>query len=90
MAGQNMDKMQIRKLGEYLREKRVRADLTQGWVAERMGFTSPQFISNIERGLCSPPMDVLKRMVRLYKLRNPEVVKFLSRLQEEYFERSLR
>jgi transcriptional regulator with XRE-family HTH domain len=85
-----MDKMQIRKLGEYLREKRVRADLTQGWVAERMGFTSPQFISNIERGLCSPPMDVLKRMVRLYKLRNPEVVKFLSRLQEEYFERSLR
>ncbi len=85
-----MDKLQIRKLGEYLRDKRVKADLTQGFVAERMGFTSPQFISNIERGLCSPPMDVLKRMVRLYKLRNPEVVKFLSRLQEEYFERSLR
>jgi transcriptional regulator with XRE-family HTH domain len=86
----NMDKMQIRKLGEYLREKRERADLTQGFVAERMGFTSPQFISNIERGLCSPPMDVLKRMVRLYKLRNPEVVRFLSRLNEEYIERSLR
>jgi transcriptional regulator with XRE-family HTH domain len=85
-----MDKLQIRKLGEFLRDKRVRADLTQGFVAEKMGFTSPQFISNIERGLCSPPMDVLKRMVRLYKLRNPEVVKFLSRLQEEYFERSLR
>ena len=85
-----MDKLQIRKLGEYLRDKRVKADLTQGFVAERMGFTSPQFISNIERGLCSPPMDVLKRMVRLYKLRNPEIVKFLSRLQEEYFERSLR
>jgi transcriptional regulator with XRE-family HTH domain len=85
-----MEKTQIRKLGEYLREKRVKADLTQGFVAERMGFTSPQFISNIERGLCSPPMDVLKRMIRLYKLRSPEVVRFLSRLQEEYFEKSLR
>ena len=85
-----MEKAQIRKLGEYLREKRVRADLTQGFVAEKMGFTSPQFISNIERGLCSPPMDVLKRMIRLYKLRSPEVVRFLSRLQEEYFEKSLR
>ncbi len=85
-----MEKTQIRKLGEYLREKRVKADLTQGFVAQKMGFTSPQFISNIERGLCSPPMDVLKRMIRLYKLRSPEVVRVLTRLQEEYFEKSLR
>lgn len=53
--------------GLYLKEKRVNAKLSQNDVAELLGYTSAQFISNWERGLCSPPMDVLQRLIKLYK-----------------------
>ncbi len=37
---------------KVLREK---AGLTQGQLSRKMGYTSPQFISNIERGLANLP-----------------------------------
>lgn len=54
--------------GLYLKEKRISAKMSQSEVAERLGYTSSQFISNWERGLCSPPMDVLQRLIKIYKV----------------------
>lgn len=62
-----------KKLGNYLKDVRERADLTQADVSNKLGYTSPQFISNIERGISVVPLKTLARMVSLYKV-NPEAV----------------
>lgn len=55
-------------LGQYLRDKRVAAGLTQAEIAEFLGYTSPQYISNIERGVCPASFDVLAKLRTKLKL----------------------
>ena len=52
------------EFGEYLKEKRVAADLTQKEVAEKIGYSSAQYISNFERGIALPPLSKLKMKPR--------------------------
>ena len=63
------------KIAAYIKACRLKAGVTQGRVADALGYTSPQFISNWERGASIPPvhaLPVLKELIRL----NPE--KFIS------------
>ena len=62
-----------KKLGDFLRDTRESSSMTQADVSQRLGYTSPQFISNIERGISVIPLKTLAKMVTLYKV-NPEVV----------------
>lgn len=62
-----------KKLGDFLRETRESASLTQADVSQKLGYTSPQFISNIERGISVIPLKTLAKMVNLYRV-NPETV----------------
>ena len=50
----------FQKLGPFLKKARSKMGLSQRDVADKLGYTSPQFISNVERGLCSPPLKKLK------------------------------
>lgn len=54
------------RLGQFLQKKRVEVGLSQGEVAKKLGYNSPQFISNVERGLCSPALVSAKKMAKLY------------------------
>jgi transcriptional regulator with XRE-family HTH domain len=54
-----------------LREK---AGLTQKEVSDALGYTTPQFISNVERGRCRFPVEKLPKLKRLYRLSNDQVV----------------
>lgn len=54
------------KLASSLKKMRLGRDLSQTEVAKKLGYSSPQFISNWERGLASPPVKVLKRLAALY------------------------
>lgn len=56
------------KLHEYLSKKRLQAGLTQSDVAKVLGYTSAQFISNWERGLSAPPMEVFKKLSKCYNI----------------------
>lgn len=60
-------------IGSLLKESRVRLGLSQAFVTHRLGYTNVQFLSNIERGLCSPPIEKLKILTEIYKL-NPRTV----------------
>ncbi len=62
-----------KKLGDFLRETREGVSLTQADVSQKLGYTSPQFISNIERGISVIPLKTLAKMVGLYRI-NPDVV----------------
>ncbi len=67
-----------KKLGTYLKEVREQAAYTQADVSTKLGYTSPQFISNIERGISVIPLKTLARMISLYKV-NPEGVTTMAR-----------
>lgn len=72
-------------LGRYLAKKRIEAGLSQGSVSRVLGYSSPQFVSNFERGCCFPPMPALKRLMSLYNISGTEMTKVLMTLQATYF-----
>lgn len=65
--------------GQYLRQKRRDAGLSQQNVARALGYSSPQFISNLERGTCPIPLNRIRQFVDLYRIDHDEFVqRFLS------------
>jgi transcriptional regulator with XRE-family HTH domain len=58
---------------------RERAGLTQRDVSDSLGYSTPQFISNVERGRCRFPVQKLTRIKKLYRLSNDQILDlFLS------------
>lgn len=78
----------MRKVGAILREMRREAGLSQGQVSKKLGFTSPQFVSNWERSLVSIPSRHVLKIAKLYKVNpskliNPMVAEYRERLKFE-------
>lgn len=78
-----------KKLGQYLKDVREQANLTQADVSQKLGYTSPQFISNIERGISVAPIKTLSRMVNLYKVNGDAVVKIILDSQRKLLKEKL-
>ena len=76
-------------LGSYLKDKRSSKGLTQSDVARKLGYSTPQFISNIERGLCAPPVKNLKVLVKLYKLDPEELLDIILNEEESSLRKAL-
>lgn len=51
--------------GTVIRNFRLSAGLSQSQVSKKMRFASPQFLSNIERGLCLLPPFHMKKLAKL-------------------------
>jgi transcriptional regulator with XRE-family HTH domain len=60
-------------LSDFLKTKRISAGLSQKDVADRLGYSTPQFISNWERGVSQPPIAILKKLGEIYKVSADEV-----------------
>lgn len=73
----------LQQLGEFLRKHREKMGLTQGEVAEKIGYSSPQFISNIERGVSVTPLHTLAALIKMYKCNQNEVIHLLMKSQRE-------
>jgi transcriptional regulator with XRE-family HTH domain len=78
-----------KRLGNYLKGVREQANLTQADVSNKLGYTSPQFISNIERGISVAPIKTLARMVTLYKASPDSVVKIILESQKKLLKEKL-
>lgn len=61
------------KFGKFLRSAREERGLSQTEVADLLGFSSSQFISNWERGLSTPPLDKLKQVTIILNIK-PELM----------------
>ncbi len=76
----------IRKapIADLLKRARENSGLSQADVARELGYSSPQFVSNWERGLSSPPVPKLKKLCRLYHVSMDEAYKAMltATLQE--------
>jgi transcriptional regulator with XRE-family HTH domain len=60
-------------LANFLKDKRSVAGLSQRDVADKLGYSTPQFISNWERGISHPPISALKKLSDLYKVSAEEL-----------------
>ena len=47
---------------------RLDVGLSQAMVSDKLGYSTPQFVSNWERGVSFPPLEVLPELARLYKV----------------------
>lgn len=53
---------------KLIREARERLGLKQSDISKRFQFTSPQLISNVERGLCAFPADRARKLCNILKI----------------------
>ncbi len=63
--------------GNQWRLLRERAGLTQAEVADNLGYSTPQFISNVERGRCRYPIEKLGKIKKIYRLSNDQIVNLI-------------
>jgi transcriptional regulator with XRE-family HTH domain len=77
------------EFGEYLRQAREAAELTQRAVSLELGYSSAQFISNFERGICLPPLNKLKILMKLYRIPKDEVISMISEARTRVLRREL-
>jgi transcriptional regulator with XRE-family HTH domain len=68
------NKSSSRVNGNQWKSLREKAGLTQRDVSDSLGYSTPQFISNVERGRCRFPVQKLPRIKKLYKLSNDQVL----------------
>jgi transcriptional regulator with XRE-family HTH domain len=55
------------EVGDFIREQRVRANLSLRRLAERAGVSNP-YLSQIERGIRNPSAEILKRLSRALEI----------------------
>jgi transcriptional regulator with XRE-family HTH domain len=70
--------------------KRLELGLSQSQVANKLGFSSPQFVSNWERGLALPPIVCLPELLKLLKLNKDTTVEYMVKASKIAVESSLR
>ena len=78
-----------RALSLYLKAHRQKAGFTQIELSERLGYSTAQFISNIERGICAVPMNVVALYAELCEINKDELLGMLMKDTEKEFRRAL-
>lgn len=77
------------QLAEYLRGLRLAKDISQGAVATELGYSSPQYISNIERGLCATSLNQLAKFRKIYGVPKAEFTKEILAIYQRNLEGAL-
>ncbi|MBL7557516.1 MAG: helix-turn-helix domain-containing protein [Bdellovibrionaceae bacterium] len=71
-----------RELGALIREYRVKKELTQLHLAQRLGYDSTQFVSLFERGLSKVPHNVLGQLIVILGIPEKKVLDTLMKAYE--------
>lgn len=79
-----------KSIGHFLRCWREKAGITQQQVSDFFKYDSAQSISNWERGVSPIPKDKLFALLKLFKVPQTELVKFLQVEQEKALKRFLK
>lgn len=60
--------MKYRSMANFIRARRKIAGVSQQDISKALGFGSSQFISNMERGLCTLPPKYFKPVAKILKV----------------------
>jgi len=78
-----------KSLGTLLRQWRKSAGLTQEQVRQQLGYESPQIISNWERGVATPSIQHLRRIIEIYAVPKKRAMQSLLNLDRNYLKKTL-
>ena len=84
-----IQKEELIKFGAMLKASRASANLTQAKVAKALGYSTPQFISNWERGVAMPPFIQIRKLVAMYKLDRKMVLERLISMERKLLQSRL-
>ena len=73
--------MAEKERGDYLRNARTKAGLSQKDVSNKYGWGSAQFVSNWERGLSTPPIKIAKSLCAAYKIDYDAYIDLMARTE---------
>jgi DNA-binding XRE family transcriptional regulator len=65
-------------LNELLKDARTAKNMTQIKAAHAIGHTTSQYISNMERGLCTPSLEMAVRLADHYQIPKRELYKLMT------------
>lgn len=77
-------------IGQFLAKRRTELNITQSDLSRSLGYSSPQFVSNWERGLCSPPLQIMSQLCDSLKISKKEVTELLLKQYRSEVEASLK
>jgi len=75
--------LRLKVVGVFLKNAREKASLTQQDVARKLNYSTPQFVSNWERGISLPPLDVMPRLSEVLQIAPRTLIETLHKYQEE-------
>lgn len=76
--------------GTFLADARSEAGLSQLELARELGYSSPQYVSNWERGICGPPLDKLYELSKSLKIDANTLLTMILDETESYLRSELR
>ncbi|MGE0633710.1 MAG: helix-turn-helix domain-containing protein [Pseudobdellovibrionaceae bacterium] len=76
--------------GELMQKKRLESGLSQGDLAKKLGYSTSQFISNWERGICSAPYSVIEKLVKILNLNKEDLLEAMLMDTRRSFEMKLK
>jgi transcriptional regulator with XRE-family HTH domain len=79
-----------RPVGEYLRQARLKAGLTQKQAGDALEYSSAQFISNFEAGIAVPPLKKLVVLEQIYGMNLRELMDIIFDLERESMSQGLK
>lgn len=79
-----------KKIGTYLKNLRKDAGLSQGDVATALNYSSNQFISNIERGVCTPSPNIIHKFLEVCNVSGGKAVEDLLEIQLKFLTAELK
>ena len=76
-----------RQIAKFLKSRRMALGLTQADVAAKLGYSTPQFVSNWERACAFPPVSILKDLAKLYQISADDLFEVILENQREQLRR---
>ena len=73
------EKRTFHNIGLFVRVSRLDAGLSQTALARELGFRNGQFVSNVERGLCSIPEHKIAHTAEILKVSPYTLIKHMVR-----------
>ncbi len=65
------------QLGSLIRDYRIRCEMTQLDLAEKLNYDSAQFVSLFERGISKIPLETLGRLIQILAIPEKKVMQLM-------------
>lgn len=72
-----------RLIGTFIKQQRSKAGVTQEQLADALGYSTAQFVSNWERGISMPPLKCLPKLAQTIGVSPKGMIDLIDRYQDE-------